>query len=119
MDNVRYIELRFTPAALSKVEDFPLGEVMDWVIAGVNQAKSELNISVSLIVSVNRHESVALAEKVVDLAIERLPLGITGIDLAGDEVRYPAKPFASIIKEARQGGLHCWVLSGSDMAFVF
>ena len=112
MDNVRYIELRFTPAALSKVEGFPLGDVMDWVIAGVNQAKSELDIAVSLIVSVNRHESVDLAEQVVDLATARLPLGITGIDLAGDEARCPAKPFAGVIQEARQGGLHITIHAG-------
>ena len=31
-DNIRYLELRFTLVALSKVEGFPLDEVMDWVI---------------------------------------------------------------------------------------
>ncbi|HJW90980.1 MAG TPA: hypothetical protein VJ436_10115, partial [Anaerolineales bacterium] len=29
-DNVRYLELRFSPAALNKAEDFPLAEVIDW-----------------------------------------------------------------------------------------
>ena len=31
-DNVRYLELRFTPVALSRAEGFPLHDVMDWVI---------------------------------------------------------------------------------------
>ncbi len=30
-DNVRYLELRFTPVALSRAERFPLHDVMDWV----------------------------------------------------------------------------------------
>ncbi|HJW91567.1 MAG TPA: hypothetical protein VJ436_13065, partial [Anaerolineales bacterium] len=29
-DNIRYLELRFSPAALKKAEDFPLAEVIDW-----------------------------------------------------------------------------------------
>ncbi len=34
-DNIRYIELRFTPVALTRVQEFPLGEAMDWVIETV------------------------------------------------------------------------------------
>src|SRR5262245_49066912 len=34
-DNVRYLELRFTPMALAKVRHFPLEEVFDWVIEAV------------------------------------------------------------------------------------
>ena len=30
-DGVRYLELRFTPVALGRVEGFPLRDVMDWV----------------------------------------------------------------------------------------
>src|SRR5260221_1175046 len=37
-DNVRYLELRFTPPALAKSRDYPLEEVTDWVIAAVEQA---------------------------------------------------------------------------------
>jgi len=33
-DNVRYLELRFTPSALSKTAGFSLGDVLDWVIQG-------------------------------------------------------------------------------------
>ena len=30
-DNVKYLELRFTPVALSRAERFPLADVVDWV----------------------------------------------------------------------------------------
>ena len=32
-DNIRYLELRFTPVALSRAERFQLADVMDWVPA--------------------------------------------------------------------------------------
>lgn len=38
-DNVRYMELRFTPVALSRAEDFPLAEVIDWVIEGTKKPR--------------------------------------------------------------------------------
>lgn len=102
-DNVRYLELRFTPAALGKAEDFPLGEVIDWVIEGVKKAQSKHPISARLIASINRHESVEIAAQVAELAIDRLDSALVGLDLAGDEANYPAALFDPVFQEARQG----------------
>src|SRR5574338_1493389 len=63
-DNVRYMELRFTPVALSRAERFPLHDVMDWVTASARDAAKDCNMIVRLIASVNRHESTELAEQV-------------------------------------------------------
>lgn len=104
-DNIRYLELRFTPAALKAAEGFPLGEVMDWVIAGVRQGEEQTGILTRLIASVNRHESPQMAEEVVQLAAERIDQGIVGIDLAGDEANHSALMFAGVFREARQAGL--------------
>ena len=71
-DNIRYLELRFTPVALSRAERFPLNEVMDWVIAAARSAAEEFGITVRLIASVNCHESRELAEQVAWLAAERI-----------------------------------------------
>lgn len=111
-DNIRYLELRFTPVALSKVENFPLGEVIDWVIEGVRLAQENYGVMTRLIASVNRHESPELAASVAALAAERQHLGIVGLDLAGDEASFPAAPFAPIFAEARQAGLHITVHAG-------
>jgi adenosine deaminase len=112
VDNVRYLELRFTPAALGKVADFPLGEVMDWVIEGVKKAQSEHKISTRLIASINRHESVGIATQVAGLAIDRLDSTLVGLDLAGDEANFPAAPFEPVFQEARQSGLNITVHAG-------
>ena len=111
-DNVRYLELRFTPAALSKVNGFALNEVMDWVIEGVKKGQDKHHVTARLIVSVNRHESLDLAAQVVKLAIERRDSGIVGLDLAGDENGYPSTPFAPIFREASEGGLNITIHAG-------
>lgn len=111
-DNVRYLELRFTPVALSREENFPIPDVMDWVIDAAQEAQNEHNIIVRLIVSVNRHESLQLAEQVARLAAERMDRGIIGLDLAGDEARHSGLEFAGIFREARQAGLHVTIHAG-------
>ena len=123
-DNVRYLELRFTPAALGRAEQFPLGEVMDWVIDGASKAEVDFGVKTRLIASVNRHESPELAEQVARLAAERCARvtdvrtervnhpGIIGLDLAGDEAHFSGLLFSGVFKEARQAGLHITVHAG-------
>ena len=111
-DNVRYMELRFTPVALSRAERFPLNEVMDWVCETSQKAADDFGIKVRLIASVNRHESTELAEQVAWLASDRISRGMVGMDLAGNEAEFSAKPFEDIFKEARQSGLRITIHAG-------
>jgi adenosine deaminase len=111
-DNVRYLELRFTPVALSRAERFPLGDVMDWVCESAMKAASEFGLRVGLIVSVNRHESLELAEQVAWLAVARRDRGLVGLDLAGNEAEFSALPFAGIFHEAQQSGLKLTIHAG-------
>src|SRR5512144_3118387 len=101
-DNVKYMELRFTPVALSRAERFPLHDVIDWVLTSARQAADEFGIGVRLIASVNRHESPELAEQVAWLAAEHKDDGLVGIDLAGNEAEFNADAFYSIFREAKQ-----------------
>ncbi len=111
-DNVRYMELRFTPVALSRAERFPLHDVVNWVITSTKEAARKNNIIVRLIASVNRHESTDLAEQVAWLAAEHLEDGIVALDLAGNEAEFPSHPFYGVFKEARQSGLHVTIHAG-------
>lgn len=111
-DNVRYLELRFNPVALSRAERFPMHDVMGWVITSAREAAKKYKMKVGLIVSVNRHESTELAEQVAWLAAEHIKDGVVGMDLAGNEADFPAQPFAGILKEARQAGLHLTIHAG-------
>ena len=111
-DNVRYLELRFTPVALSRAEGFPLNDVMDWVVASAQEAAKKFKIKVGLIASVNRHESPELAEQVAWLAAEHIKDGLMGLDLAGNEAEFRSEPFYGIFREAKQAGLHITIHAG-------
>ena len=112
VDNVRYMELRFTPIALSRAEGFPLTQVIDWVTESAREAQEALGICVRLITSVNRHEGVKEAEKVFRLAADRQSAGIVGVDLAGNEADFSAQPFEAVFREAREAGLRISIHAG-------
>lgn len=111
-DNCRYLELRFTPVALSRAEGFPLHDVMDWVITSAQESAKKNKIKVGLIASVNRHESADLAEQVAWLAAEHMKNGMVGMDLAGNEAEFKSEPFYGIFKEAKQAGLRITIHAG-------
>jgi adenosine deaminase len=112
LDNIRYLELRFTPVALGRAKEFPLGEVMDWVIDSAKTGERENGVITRLIASVNRHESLELAEEVIRLAVDRKYAGIVGVDLAGSEANFPAAPFVGVFKEAQQAGMQVTIHAG-------
>jgi adenosine deaminase len=111
-DNILYLELRFTPVALSRAEGFPMAQVVDWVIESVSEASSKFGIMVRLIVSINRHESLTQAQKALEVALDRQHRGIVGIDLAGNEAEFSAEPFRELFLTARQQGLKITIHAG-------
>lgn len=111
-DGVVYMDLHFTPVALSRYRGFALADVMDWVVESACEAAEQNQINVGLVASINRHEGVHLAEEVVRLAQERRLSGIRAVDLAGNETDFPAEPFAALFREARSGGLAAVVHAG-------
>ena len=111
-DNIRYMELRFTPVALSRAKNYSLGTVMDWVIDTAEQTGHDYGVQTKLIASVNRHESIELAEEVAQLAADRISKGIIALDLAGSEADFPGEEFAGVFNEARQAGLRITIHAG-------
>jgi adenosine deaminase len=112
LDNIRYLELRFTPVALSRAEGFPMAQVVDWVIESVNEATRGFEILVRLIISINRHESISQAQEAVKIALDRKKQGIVGIDLAGNEAEFSAKPFQDLFIDAKRKGLKLTIHAG-------
>jgi len=111
-DQVRHLELIFTPVALSRAQGYMLGEVMDWVQEAAAAAAKKYGIRVALIASFNRHEEMLLAEETARMAADRIDTGIVGLNLAGNELEFSAKPFAGLFAEARQAGLHITIHAG-------
>jgi len=111
-DNVRYLELRFSPATLAYQRGFALGEVTDWVIGAVEQAQADFGVTVRLLVTIKREAQPEAAREVAYTAFSRAGRGVVGIDLAGDEVHYPIHPFVDILENTRREGLGLTVHAG-------
>ena len=111
-DGVRYLELRFNPTALASARGFPIGEVVDWVCGAAEEEAHGAGIKVRLIVSVNRHEPVEVAQRAAQEAVDRMSNGIVGLDLAGKEWEFDAAPFSEIFAEAKRAGLGVTVHAG-------
>jgi adenosine deaminase len=111
-DNVKYMELRFTPKALCSVSQCEMENVVGWVCDTAAETAAEYDIQVRLIVSMNRHESVELGKPVLDYALEFRNRGVVAIDLAGQEAGYSALPFRPVFMRAKAEGLGVTVHAG-------
>ncbi|MDZ4669410.1 MAG: adenosine deaminase [Phototrophicales bacterium] len=111
-DNVKYMELRFTPRALCNSMKATPEEVVRWVCETAHITAEACNIQVRLIVSMNRHESVEVGEQVTKAAISHMHMGVVGIDLAGIESDYTAYPFRHVFQMGRAAGLHVTLHAG-------
>jgi len=111
-DGIYYLELIFTPFALAQIKDFPLEEVTDWVITSAMTTAEQEGVGVGLILSFNRHESIQLAEQVIQVAADRVGKGVVGVSLAGNEVEFSADPFVEILHAAQNAGLKITVHAG-------
>ncbi len=110
-DNIKYLELRFNPVALARTQGFRFADVMDWVWTATRRAQAEHDIIVRLIVSIKRDEP-ETAQDVIEAATEHMDRGIVALDLSGDEVNFPLKPFVPVFHRARQAGLGLVVHAG-------
>lgn len=111
-DNIKYMELRFNPVALSRNQGFSLDSVTRWVCDTVAHAQRDHDITVRLILQIGRDESVETASQIAKIALDYREHGVVGLDLAGDETRFPARRFAEVFQRARREGLYVTVHAG-------
>lgn len=111
-DNVKYLELRFSPIALSKIQGFTLEEVTEWVILAAERAQADHDIQVRLLVTIGREENAQVARRVAEVALAARNQGMAGLDLAGDEVTFPAAPLVDVFRWAHEQGMHTTIHAG-------
>jgi adenosine deaminase len=110
-DRITYMELRFTPIALTRISGASVQEAIAVVCKAVNEAAQRNGVQAGLIVSLNRHEVTPTNEAVVQGAIDHRQQGVVAIDLAGDETS-SSEPFVALFREARADGLPLTVHAG-------
>jgi len=111
-DNIKYLELRFNPVALARAQGFSFNEVTTWVCGAVARAQRDCGVRTNLILQIGRDEDLDTASRIADVALAHRGDGVVGLDLAGDEARYPARCFAKVFQRARQEGLGVTVHAG-------
>jgi adenosine deaminase len=110
-ENLDHVELRFSPFYMAQKHNIPLDGVVDAVVSGVKRANREHKYNALLIGILSRTFGIEACFKELE-AILTAKSDIVGIDLAGDELRFPAKLFKEHFLRAREHGLQVTVHAG-------
>lgn len=109
-DGVIYGEVRFAPQLHTR-GGLRLEEVLESVTTGLAEGTEKTGVRVGLILCCLRHEDPDTSLAVARLAI-RNANSVCGLDLAGDEARFPGAPHRAAFELARNAGLHRTVHAG-------
>ena len=111
-DNVKYMELRFTPPALSNIIKCSYHNVIDWVSSAVEDEAARQGIEVRLILSMNRHESAEIGENVFRAALDFRDRGVVALDICGNEAGFSAVPFRGLFEQVKEAGFGVTIHAG-------
>ena len=112
LENIQYLEIRFTPAALSNNETFKYEEVISWVLESIAASSLQADIQVRSIISLNRHESVEKAKRIFSDSKQFKSFGLVGFDLCGDEANFSAIPYESLFDRIKNEGFFITIHAG-------
>jgi len=104
-DNVKYLELRYSPTHFACGGRFREDDVIRWISGAIERAMDDYDIEVIPIVTISRDYGIDLAEYTVNIAVQYAGRYFYGLDLAGDEVNNPARPFIHLFKIAKDAGM--------------
>jgi adenosine deaminase len=100
-DNVIYFEARFAPA-LACNEQFTMEDAVVAALEGLRRGQRDFNVKCGLILCCYRSITPQQNVETVKLAQKYRGKGVIGIDLAGDELHFPAVPHAEAFALARR-----------------
>lgn len=115
-DGVIYGEVRFAPQ-LHTCGGLRLQEVVDAVNEGLENGTRATGVRVGLILCCLRHEDPESSLSIARLAIANAK-SVCGLDLAGDEARYPGAPHRAAFALARDAGLRRTIHAGEARGAV-
>lgn len=100
-ENVRYLEVRYSPI-LHQKRGLELEPIVDAVVKGLRRAEESCKVRAGVILCGIRHMDPAASVRLAELAVAYKQRGVVAFDLAGAEKDYPAKEhreaFALILK---------------------
>lgn len=110
-EGVRYIEIRFAPL-LSVSDSMKTVDVIEAVIAGLNEGSKLFNIHGNAICCAMTHHDIEESKAMFKVAREYYGFGVAGLDLAGDEANHPIGEFKDLFKYATDLGMNFTIHAG-------
>jgi len=110
-ENIRYMEIRFAPC-LQAAEKVTQEDILVSVLAGLKKGERDFDIKAGAILCAYRGTEREAWEKTYALAEKYMGRGLCGLDLAGDESRFPGAPFALIFDRAKSAGIPVTIHAG-------
>ena len=113
-EGLDYIELRFSPWFMAKPHGLDPVGVVEAVVDGVRQGNAETpNTRANLLGIISRTYGAEIGMRELQALLTHRD-DIVGLDLAGDEVNYPAEMFSEHFKLARDAGWGITVHAGES-----
>jgi len=113
-EGVDYLELRFSPLFMAEKHSLDLDGVVAAVCDGYAQALESLPLRAKLIGIMSRTFGPALCWDELKAVVRGRDRGVVAVDLAGDEINYPAELFVEHFQYARSAGMHITVHAGES-----
>jgi adenosine deaminase len=110
-EGIDYIELRFSPWFMSETHDLDPAAVVDAVADGIRAAERDTGVRAQMIGIMSRTYDTETCHRELDALLSHRD-HLVAIDLAGDELKFPAELFREHFKRARDAGLQVTVHAG-------
>ena len=110
-EGLDYVELRFSPYYMAQAHQLHIADVVEAVVQGCKDGERDFGVKVNLIGILSRTFGTdACSQELAGLIAHKSD--ITALDLAGDELGFPAPLFVEHFKQARDAGWHITVHAG-------
>jgi adenosine deaminase len=117
LEDLDYIELRFSPWFMAEGHGLDPSGVVEAVCDGVAAGQRDFGLPVSLIGILSRTYGPEVAWKELQTLLDQKEQ-LTGLDLAGDEAHFPAELFFEHFRAGREAGwgitVHAGEIAGPD-----
>ena len=110
-EGIDYIELRYSPWFMAEAHHLQAEGVVEAVTDGIRTAERDYPIKVNQLGILSRHYGPRIAMQELDAQL-RFAHEFAGLDLAGDEARFPGEWYTAHFKKARDAGWHITVHAG-------
>lgn len=110
-EGIDYIELRFSPWFMSETHDLDPAAVVEAVADGIKAAERDTGVRAQMIGIMSRTYDTETCHRELDALLAHRD-HLVAIDLAGDEMQFPAGMFRPHFQRARDAGLEVTVHAG-------